>query len=57
MKEPYEEGLGSRLGPESYGGDGDIVGVALGTGKRRPIEWLGKYCEGEDQHGRRQKVR
>ena len=28
MKEPYEEELAIRLGPESYAGDGDIAGVA-----------------------------
>ena len=31
MKEPYEEGLASRLGPASCAGDGNIAGVA-GTG-------------------------
>ena len=28
MQESYEEGLASRLGPESYADDGNIVGVA-----------------------------
>ena len=27
MKEPYEEGLANRLGPESYADDGNVVGV------------------------------
>ncbi len=36
MKEPYEEGLANRLGPESYAGDGNIAGVALARGTRRP---------------------
>lgn len=31
MKEPYEKGLASRLGPASCAGDGNIAGVA-GTG-------------------------
>ena len=33
MKEPYEEGLTNRLGPESCAGDGNIMGEAL-TGVR-----------------------
>ena len=36
MKEPYEKGLAHRLGPESYAGNGNIVGVALTRGTRRP---------------------
>ena len=36
MREPYEEGLASHLGPESYADDGNIVGVALTRGTRRP---------------------
>ncbi len=29
MKEPYEEGVTPRLGPESCAGDGNIMGEAL----------------------------
>ena len=36
MKESYREGLASRTGPESYAGDGNIAGVALTRGTRRP---------------------
>lgn len=36
MKEPYEEGLASRLGPDSYADCGNTVGVALTRGTRRP---------------------
>ena len=36
MREPYEEGLAGHLGPESYANDGNIVGVALTRGTRRP---------------------
>ncbi len=36
MKESYSEDLASRTGPESYAGDGNIAGVALARGTRRP---------------------
>ena len=36
MREPYEEGLASHLGPESYADNGNSVGVALTRGTRRP---------------------
>jgi hypothetical protein len=36
MKESYEKGLANRLGPEPYAGGGNVAGVALGMGTRRP---------------------
>jgi hypothetical protein len=42
MKESYEEGLASRLGLEPYAGNGNVAGVALGTGTRRPAIELRK---------------
>jgi hypothetical protein len=55
MKEPYEEGLATHLGPESYAGDGNIAGVArtgvhagqplsseITSFARRPCPVLGK---------------
>ncbi len=36
MREPYGEGLTSHPGPESYAGDGNVMGVALARGTRRP---------------------
>ena len=36
MQEPYEKGLARRLGPESYADNGNIMGVALTRGTRRP---------------------
>jgi hypothetical protein len=36
MKESYSEDLASHAGPESYAGDGNIAGVALARGTRRP---------------------
>lgn len=36
MKESYREGLARRTGPEPYAGDGNVVGVALARGTRRP---------------------
>ena len=36
MKEPYEKGVASHLGLESYADDGNVVGVALAKGTRRP---------------------
>ena len=42
MKEPYEEGPASRLGPEPYAGNGNVAGVALGMGTRRPAIELRK---------------
>ena len=44
MKESYEEGLANRLGPEPYAGGGNIAGVALGMGTRRPAIELRKNC-------------
>ena len=42
MRESYEKGLASHLGPEPYAAGGDAGGVALGKGTRRPAIELRK---------------
>ncbi len=46
MKEPYEEGLASHLGPESYADDGNSVGVALTSGTVRFSKALNRSVTG-----------
>ncbi len=61
MKESYGKGLAGRPGPESYADDGNIVGVALARGTRRPaIELRNPHsrvptlsCQGEGNMGSR----
>ncbi len=61
MKESYGKGLADRPGPESYADDGNIVGVALARGTRRPaIELRNPHfrvptlsCQGEGNMGSR----
>jgi hypothetical protein len=36
MKESYEEGVASHLGPEPYADEGDLMGVASARGTGRP---------------------
>ncbi len=59
MKESYGKGLADRPGPESYADDGNIVGVALARGTRRPAMELRNphfrvptsSCQGEGNMG------
>ncbi len=61
MKESYGKGLADRSGPESYADDGNIVGVALARGTRRPAMELRNphfrvptsSCQGEGNMGSR----
>ena len=61
MKEPYGKGLADRPGPEPYADDGNIVGVALARGTRRPAIELRNHhfrvptlsCQGEGKMGSR----
>ena len=55
MKESYEEGPASHLGPEPYADEGNPMGVASGRGKGRPAIELRNHhfraptlsCQGE----------